>query len=514
VPTTIRSCIIRGLEGILIEVAIELLPDSVFFLINGLSDPAYEQAKERIYSAIRTSGFLIPSQGISVNITPSDLALEGLGSTLAIVLGILGASQQISYNGAFTECFFLGDLTSDGRCQHIPGILSMVTFAREKHLASAFIPAVDVKEAALVPEINLYPVETLQQVVGHLNGLQPIEPYTTTSPPIFLPSTTSTVFGLEMSTIRGQDHVKRAIEVAISGGHHLLLSSTPEIDTLCFAQAALSLLPPLEIQEILEVTAIYSAGNLLRADDPRVTHRPLRAPQCRVSVFELIGSPGPLPRPGEVSLAHCGILYLSEVAAFDQSVLDQLHHPLAEKKAMLLWRHSPITYPANCLVIAKMRPCPCGYAHDPINLCHCLPAAIEQYQKSMSKALLFHFDISVEVPRVDAEKLANKRRVESSSAIRSRVQDAWERQLHRFARTELRYNAEMGTEEVASLCMLEASAQKLWEAASYQLLLSAAVRHHILRVARTIADLAARDVIEAQHLAEAIHYRPRLFYKL
>jgi magnesium chelatase family protein len=510
VPTTIRSCMIRGLEGILIEVAIELLPESDFFLINGLSDPAYEQAKERIYSAIRTSGFLIPSQGISVYITPSDLALEGLGPTLAIVLGILGASQQISYKEAFTEYLFLGDLTSDGRCQHIPGILSMVAFAREKHLASAFIPAVDVKEAALVPEINLYPVETLQQVVGHLNGLQPIEPYT--SPPIFLPSTTSTVFGLEMSTIRGQDHVKRAIEVAISGGHHLLLSSTPEIDTLCFAQAALSLLPPMEIQEILEVTAIYSASNLLGADDPLVTRRPLRAPQCGVSVSELIGSPGPRPRPGEVSLAHCGILYLSEVAAFHQSVLEQLHHPLAEKKATLLWRQSPITYPANCLVIAKMRPCPCGYAHDPIKVCHCLPAAIEQYQKSMSRALLFHFDISVEVPRVDAEKLASKRRVESSSAIRSRVQGAWERQLHRFARTELRYNAEMDTSEVVSFCMLEESAQKLWEAASYQLHLSAAVRHHILRVARTIADLAARDVIEAQHLAEAIHYRPRLSY--
>jgi len=181
---------------------------------------------------------------------------------------------------------------------------------------------------------------------------------------------------------------------------------------------------------------------------------------------------------------------------------------------MLLWRHSPITYPAHCLVIARMRPCPCGYAQDPIKLCHCVPAAIEQHQKSMSRALLAHFDICVEVPRVDAEKLANKRQIESSSVIRSRVQDAWERQLHRFARTELRHNAEMGASEVALFCVLEASAQKLWEAASYQLHLSAAARHHILRVARTIADLAACAVIEAQHLAEAIHYRPRLSYKL
>jgi magnesium chelatase family protein len=508
VPTTIRSCTNRGLESRLIEAVIDLPSGSDRFLIKGLSDDVSEQIKERLYSAIHTSGYLFPSQGVNVQLAPEDLSTDGLGHALAIAIGILQASQQISSSRDLTECLFLGDLSRDGRCQHIPGILSMVTLAREKQIASVFVPAVDIKEAALVPEVTFYPVETLQQVVSHLNGWQLIEPYVARTN--FLSSTASGVSGLDMSTIRGQEHVKRAIEVAMSGGHHLLLSSTPEIDTFCFAQAALSLLPPMEIQEMLQVTAIYSASNLLGAEDPLVTHRPLRVPQCAVNVSELIGSPGPLPRPGEVSLAHCGILYLSEVSAFHQNVLDQLHHPLAEKKAMLLWRQSSITYPANCLVIAKMRPCPCGYAHDPINVCHCLPATIEQYQKSMSKALPAHFDISVEVPRVDAEKLANKRRVESSSAIRSRVQGTWERQLHRFARTELRHNAEMGTSEVASFCTLEASAQKLWEAASQQFHLSANARHNILRVARTIADLAACDVIEAQHLAEAIHYRPRL----
>jgi magnesium chelatase family protein len=495
----------------LIEAVIELPSSSDLFLIKGLSDDAHEQIKERLYLAIHTSGYLFSSQGMNVHLTPEDLSTDGLGHTLALAIGILQASQQISSSRDLTECLFLGDLSRDGRCQHIPGILSMVTAAREKQIASVFVPAVDVKEAALVPEVTLYPVETLQQVVSHLNGWETIEPYVARTN--FLSSTASGVSGLDMSTIRGQEHVKRAIEVAMSGGHHLLLSSTPEIDTFCFAQAALSLLPPMEIQEMLQVTAIYSASNLLGEEDPLVTHRPLRAPQCAVNVSELIGSPGPLPRPGEVSLAHCGILYLSEVSAFHQNVLDQLHHPLAEKKAMLLWRQSSITYPANCLVIAKMRPCPCGYAHDPIKVCHCLPATIEQYQKSMSKALPAHFDISVEVPRVDAEKLASKRRVESSSIIRSRVQDAWERQLHRFAKTELRYNAELGTSEVASFCTLEASTQMLWEAASQQLRLSAAVRHHILRVARTIADLAGSEMIEAQHLAEAIHYRPRLLYR-
>jgi magnesium chelatase family protein len=512
VPTTICSCTNRGLESRLLEAVINLPSGSDRFLIKGLSDDVSEQIKERLYSAIHTSGYLFLSQGVNVQLAPEDLSTDGLEHTLALAIGILQASQQINPGSDLTSCLFLGDLLRDGQIQHIPGILSMVTAAREKQIASVFVPAVDVKEAALVPEITLYPVETLQQVVSHLNGWEPIEPYVARTN--FLSSTASGVSGLDVSTIRGQEHVKRAIEVAMSGGHHLLLSSTPEIDTFCFAQAALSLLPPMEIQEMLQVTAIYSASNLLGAEDPLVTHRPLRAPQCAVNVSELIGSPGPLPRPGEVSLAHCGILYLSEVSAFHQNVLDQLHHPLAEKKAMLLWRQSSITYPANCLVIAKMRPCPCGYAHDPIKVCHCLPATIEQYQKSMSKALPAHFDISVEVPRVDAEKLANKRRVESSSIIRSRVQDAWERQLHRFARTELRYNAELGTSEVASFCTLEASTQMLWEAASQQLRLSAAVRHHILRVARTIADLAGSEMIEAQHLAEAIHYRPRLLYRL
>ena len=494
----------------LIESVIELPSGSDLFLIKGLSDDASEQIKERLYSAIHTSGYLFPSQGMNVHLPPDNLSTVSLGHTLAIAIGILQASQQISSSRDLTECLFLGDLLEDGQIQHIPGILSMVTAAREKHIVSVFVPAVDVKEAALVTEVTLYPVETLQQVIEHLNGWQPLEPYTARTN--FLSSTASGISELDMSTIRGQEHVKRAIEVAVSGGHHLLLSSTPEIDTFCFAQAALSLLPPMEIQEMLQVTAIYSASHLLEADDPLVTHRPLRAPQWGVSVSELIGSLGPLPRPGEVSLAHCGILYLSDVSAFHQSVLDQLHHPLTEKIAMLMCRHNPITYPANCLVIARMRPCPCGYAHDLINVCHCLPAAIEQYQKNMSRALLAHFDISVEVPRVDAEKFANKRQVESSSAIRSRVLDAWERQLHRFAKTELRHNAEMGTSEVASFCTLEASAQKLWEAASQQFHLSANVRHHILRVARTIADLAACDVIEARHLAEAIHYRPRVSF--
>jgi magnesium chelatase family protein len=510
VPTTIRSCTIRGLEGMLVEVAIELSPKSDIFLIMGLSDDASEQLKERLYSAIHTSGYLLPSQGVNAHLAPEDLSTDGLEHTLALAIGILQASQQISPGRDLTECLFFGDLSRDGQIQHIPGILSMVIVAREKQIASVFVPAVDIKEAALVPEVTLYPVETLQQVVSHLNGWQPIEPYIARTD--FLSSTASGVSGLDMSAIRGQEHVKRAIEVAISGGHHLLLSSTPEIDTFCFAQAALSLLPPMEIHEMLEVTAIYSASNLLGADDPLMTHRPLRAPQRTVSTSKLIGSPGPLPRPGEVSLAHCGILYFSEVSVFHQSVLDQLHQPLAEKKAKLMWEQSLIIYPANCLVAARMQPCPCGYAQDPIEVCHCVPAAIEQYQKSMSRALLAHFDISVEVPRVDAEKLAKKRQVETSSTIRSRVQDARERQLHRFAKTELRLNAEMGMLEVASFCTLEVSAQKLWEAASQQLHLSTTVRHRILRVARTIADLAVCDVIEAQHLAEAIHYRPRLLY--
>ncbi len=510
-PTTLRSCTNRGLEGILVEAAIELSPESDIFLINGLSDDVYEQTKERLYSALYTSGYLFPSQGMNVHLTPEDLSMDGRGHTFAIAIGILQASQQISHSRDLTNCLFLGDLSRDGRCQHIPGILCMVTIAREKQITSVFVPAVDIKEATLVSEVTLYPVETLQQAVAHLNGQQPIEPYVARTN--FLPSTASGVSGLDISVIRGQEHVKRAIEVAVSGGHHLLLSSTPEIDTLCFAQAALSLLSPMEIQEMLEVTAIYSASNLLLADDPLMTHRPLRAPHWTVSASELIGSPEPLPRPGETSLAHCGILFLSEVSVFHQSVLDQLHQPLAEKKAKLMWRQSLITYPANCLVVARMQPCPCGYAQDPIEVCHCVPAAIEQYQKSMSRALLAHFDISVEVPRVDAEKLAKKRQVETSSTIRSRVQDARERQLHRFAKTELRLNAEMGMVEVASFCTLEVSAQKLWEAASQQLHLSTDILHRILRVARTIADLAASDVIEAQHLAEAIHYRLRLSHE-
>ena len=493
-----------GLEGAIVEVEVDISSGLPAFTIVGLPDAAVQEARERVRAAIRNSGLTFPMKRITVNLAPADLKKEGPAYDLPIAVGILLSSEQLSADMA--ETLLLGELSLDGSLRHTHGILPMVALAQENGLATVFVPATDAREASLVEGVRVIPVNSLAELAMHLQGEAIIPDY---HPDSDQESAAPEGWAaIDLTHIKGQEHVKRALEVAAAGGHNLLMSGPPGSGKTLLARSLPSILPQMSMAEALEVTKIYSVSGLLPSDTPLIMQRPFRSPHYTISNAGLVGG-GRWPRPGEISLSHRGVLFLDEFPEFGHTVLEVLRQPIEDKIVTISRAQGSVTFPSNFMMVAAMNPCPCGYYGDPVKECTCSLSTISRYQKRISGPLLDRIDIFVQVPRIEYEKLADDRLAEESERVRSRVEGARAIQRARFQGTRLTCNTEMTPVEVREFCQVEPEAQSLLKAAMRQLALSARAFHRILKLARTIADLTDVPTIDASHLAEAIQYRPR-----
>lgn len=509
----VLSCAVVGLEGSLVQVEVDVsragLPSMA---VVGLPDTAVNESKDRVRAAIRNSGGTIPQPSrVTINLAPADIRKEGPAYDLPIALGIMAATDQIQAD--LTNTVFLGELSLDGAVRHTTGVISMVALARENGIKRVYVPAEDAQEASLIDGMEVLPVTTLRQLVLHLNGnpvaAASIVPYVAQPPTEEEHNGNGHQPPVDMSHIKGQEHVKRALEVAAAGGHNLLMSGPPGAGKTLLARCMPTILPGLSADEMLEVTKIYSVAGMLPSSKPLIRTRPFRAPHHTISHAGLVGG-GRVPRPGEITLAHKGVLFLDELPEYTGQALETLRQPLEDRIVTITRASGTLTFPANFTLIAAQNPCPCGYHGDPVKECTCSSTAITRYQKKISGPLLDRMDISVEVPRVEYEKLSDHRLGETSAAIRCRVEAARKVQRERFQQTSgVTCNAEMRPAEIREFCELDAAGQSLIKAAMRQLNLSARAYHRTLKLARTIADLAGSSRIEAAHLAEAVQYRPR-----
>jgi len=500
------SCAVIGLEGVIVEVEVDYSNGLPAVIIVGLPDAAVQESRERVQTAVKNAGLHFPRHRIVVNLSPASIRKEGPAYDLPIALGVIMLSGHLPHD-VVENTLVVGELSLDGVVRHTRGILPMAATARANGYKRMFVPEADAPEAALIPDLEVYPVRTLADLYNHLSGRQLIEPYQPSSSdapePLFTPT--------DFSEIKGQEHVKRALEVAAAGGHNVLMVGSPGSGKTLLARAMPGILPDMSIEESLDITRIYSVADQLPAGTPLIKQRPFRAPHHTISHAGLVGG-GNIPKPGEISLAHRGVLFLDEFPEFGSRVLEVMRQPMEDKIVTISRAKGSLTFSANFQLVAAMNPCPCGYYGDTQKPCTCATPVVTKYQKRISGPMLDRIDIHIEVPRVDYEKLSNDRLGESSESIRKRVQAARDIQQKRFSNngSEIVCNADMRVGEIRQFCKLQDEEQGLMRAAMSQLNLSARAYHRILKLARTIADLAGSEDIQSTHLAEALQYRPKL----
>ena len=445
------------------------------------------------------------NKAYTVNLSPADLPKHGPAYDLAIAVGVLAATDQVPL-GALEGAIFIGELSLDGSVRHVRGVMPVTLTGMQQGFTTVYVPAEDAPEAALVSGIDVIPLESLGQLVEHLYGLNRI--------PAYVPAPSNhnaTQFDgiTDFADIRGQQIVKRAMELAAGGNHNIRMSGSPGSGKTLLARALPGIMPSLTMPEALEVTRIYSVADMLQSQQPLMHQRPFRAPHHTISHAGLVGG-GAIPRPGEITLAHRGVLFLDEATEYSQHTLEVLRQPIEDKIVTISRAKGSLTFPANFLLVLAQNPCQCGYYGDPVKACTCTPAMITRYQSKLSGPLLDRIDIHIDVPRVEYDKLMSLERGESSATIRARVERARARQAERFANHPgLFANSDMGVGEIDRFCILSPEARQLIELSVRRMQLSARSYHRILKLSRTIADLADSPNIEVQHAAEAIQYRPR-----
>jgi magnesium chelatase family protein len=499
----IYSAAVYGVDAYEVEIEVNGAGGLPAIVVVGLPDAAVKESKDRVTTAIANSGYFWPRGRTTVNLAPADIKKEGPSFDLPIALGMIACCDG-SDSAQFADYSFVGELALDGAVRGVKGVLPVALEARRRGKKALFVPAANAQEAAMVKGINIYGVRNLRETFSFICGECTLTPVRGDLEKFFA---THQDYDVDFADVKGQAHVKRAIEVAVAGGHNVLMVGPPGSGKSMLSKRIATIIPPMCLEEAIETTKIHSIAGLLTAEQSFVPMRPFRSPHHTISDVGLLGG-GAIPNPGEVSLAHNGVLFLDELPEFHRSTLEVMRQPLEDGRVTVSRAAGSVTFPSEFMLVAAMNPCPCGYFGDLKRECRCSPTQVQRYRQRISGPLLDRIDLHIEVPSVEYRDISSERAEESSSGIRERVMAARQRQRTRFANdSKTNCNARMGTKQLKQFCKLDAESRELIRVAMSELNLSARAYDRILKVARTIADVADVDSINSEHVSEAIQYR-------